>query len=120
MWLAFCSKADAKSSRQYRGIHFGKLSSKRTDFGGRGGPGPGDYDPYREVQMKAENANIHEEESTMRYEARIPRYNEAIVKDTEKKVRILQGITWLANQILKGSWCHFILYWMAFLIDLHE
>ncbi|KAL8580946.1 hypothetical protein ACOMHN_017513 [Nucella lapillus] len=76
---------DAKATRQYRGIHFGKLASKRTEFGGRGGPGPGDYDPYRDVQSKAENANVHEEEVSVRYEARIPRYNESIVKETEKK-----------------------------------
>lgn len=75
---------DAKASRQYRGIHFGKLSSKRTDFGGRGGPGPGDYEPYRDVAARAENANIHEEDH-VRFESRIPRYNEAIVKDVEKK-----------------------------------
>lgn len=75
---------DSKSTRQYRGVHFGKLSSKRTDFGGQAGPGPGDYDPYRDVTSKPENTNIHEEEP-VRYEANIPRYNEAIVKDVQKQ-----------------------------------
>ncbi|KAK7112355.1 sperm-tail PG-rich repeat-containing protein 2-like [Littorina saxatilis] len=78
---------DAKATQLYRGVFFGKLSSKRTDFGGKGGPGPGDYDPFKNVGTRAENANIgHEEEVVaQRYETRIPRYNEAIVKDTEKK-----------------------------------
>ena len=69
-------------------MHFGRLASKRTDFGGKGGPGPGDYEPYKDVQVKAENANIHDEEAAVRYEARIPRYNEAIIKETEKMVSI--------------------------------
>ena len=69
-------------------MHFGRLASKRTEFGGKGGPGPGDYEPYKDVQVKAENANIHDEEAAVRYEARIPRYNEAIIKETEKMVSI--------------------------------
>ena len=84
--MVLCPQAEAKATRQYRGVHFGRLASKRTDFGGKGGPGPVDYDHYREVQVKAENANIHDEETAVRYEARIPRYNEAIVKETEKMV----------------------------------
>lgn len=36
--------------------------------------------------MKAENLNAIQEEQTQRYEARIPRYHEAVVKDEEKKV----------------------------------
>lgn len=50
------------------------------------GPGPGDYEPYTNVQNKAENLNAIEEST--RFEARIPRYHEAIVKDEEKKVSI--------------------------------
>ncbi|PVD38793.1 hypothetical protein C0Q70_01416 [Pomacea canaliculata] len=53
---------DPKPTRQYKGVHFGKMTSQRTDFGGKGGPGPGDYDPYKEVLNKAENANVHDEE----------------------------------------------------------
>lgn len=53
---------------------------------GRMGPGPGDYEPYTNVQNKAENLNAIEEST--RFEARIPRYHEAIVKDEEKKVSI--------------------------------
>ena len=55
------------------------------DFYGKNGPGPGDYDPYSENILRAENANVQGEE-TFRYEARLPRYHELIQKDEEKKV----------------------------------
>nr|KAG5709515.1 hypothetical protein BaRGS_023197 [Batillaria attramentaria] len=75
--------AEAKSTRQYKGIFWGKQSSKRTEFGGReSGPGPGSYEPFHDLHSKAENANIDEE--NVRYESRIPRYNEAIIKEVEK------------------------------------
>lgn len=68
-------------------MHFGKMTSQRTDFGGKGGPGPGDYDPYKEVLNKAENANVHDEEvAAVRHESRVPRYHEAIAKEIEKRV----------------------------------
>lgn len=48
------------------------------------GPGPGDYEPYTNLQNRPENLNAVEE--SHRFEARIPRYHEAIAKDEEKKV----------------------------------
>ena len=63
------------------------MASKRLDFSkGKFGPGPGEYEPYRDAVMKAENLNAVPEEQTQRYEARIPRYHEAVVKEEEKKV----------------------------------
>lgn len=80
-------QTDPKPTRQYKGVHFGKMTSQRTDFGGKGGPGPGDYDPYKEVLNKAENANVHDEEvAAVRHESRVPRYHEAIAKEIEKRV----------------------------------
>ncbi|XP_071106668.1 sperm-tail PG-rich repeat-containing protein 2-like [Haliotis cracherodii] len=79
------AQGDTKPTSQYRGVHFGKLTSKRVEFGGKVGPGPGEYEPYKEVQNKAENANIADEERSVRYEARLPRYHEAVVKDEVKK-----------------------------------
>ena len=49
------------------------------------GPGPGDYEPYREASIRAENLNAQIDEQT-RFEARIPRYHEAVQKEEEKKV----------------------------------
>lgn len=77
---------ETKTTKTYKGIHFGNLASKRLDFSkGKFGPGPGEYEPYRDTVMKAENLNAIQEEQTQRYEARIPRYHEAVVKDEEKK-----------------------------------
>lgn len=72
-----------KSTKTYKGVHFGKLTSKRSDFTGKQGPGPGDYEPYVDYQLQAENLNAKEE--PVRYEANIPRYNDQIIKEEEKK-----------------------------------
>lgn len=74
---------ETRTSKTYKGVHFGKLTSKRTDFVGKPGPGPGEYEPYTEIPLHAENLNAREE--SQRYEANIPRYHEAIAKDQEKK-----------------------------------
>ncbi|XP_012937839.1 sperm-tail PG-rich repeat-containing protein 2 [Aplysia californica] len=75
---------DGKSTKAYKGVHFGKLSSRRMDFYGKAGPGPGDYDPFISTASKAENANVQSEEN-FRYESRLPRYHEMITRDEEKK-----------------------------------
>ncbi|XP_059155171.1 sperm-tail PG-rich repeat-containing protein 2-like, partial [Physella acuta] len=75
---------DSNPTKVYKGIHFGKLSSKRMEFFGKSGPGPGDYEPYPEKSCLAENTNINAEES-LRYETRLPRYHEQVQKEAEKK-----------------------------------
>ena len=75
-----------KSTKTYKGVHFGKLTAKRSDFTGKLGPGPGDYEPYVEYQMRPENLNAKDEPAPVRYEAHIPRYNDQIIKEEEKKV----------------------------------
>ncbi|XP_048761282.2 sperm-tail PG-rich repeat-containing protein 2-like [Ostrea edulis] len=78
------SSDPTKTTKSYKGVHFSKYASKRMDLSkGRLGPGPGDYEPYTGIQNKVENVNAVEE--SQRFEARIPRYHEAIVKDEEKK-----------------------------------
>lgn len=82
----FIFQTETKTTKTYKGIHFGNLASKRLDLSkGKMGPGPGEYEPYRDASMKAENLNSIAEEQ-VRFEARIPRYHEAIQKDVEKKV----------------------------------
>lgn len=85
-------KVDPEASRKYKGVHFGNMTSKRSDFRGAPGPGPGEYEPLnRESQILAENVNFKEEERK-RFEAKIPRYHELITNEEEKKVeKILSG-----------------------------
>ncbi|KAL5018397.1 hypothetical protein ScPMuIL_004119 [Solemya velum] len=78
------AQVDPKPTRVYKGVHFGKLTAKRTEFGGKMGPGPGDYEPYRDIPVKPENLNLVTDEAA-KFEAQIPRYHESIVKDEEKK-----------------------------------
>ncbi|XP_041363261.1 sperm-tail PG-rich repeat-containing protein 2-like [Gigantopelta aegis] len=74
---------DTKCCNTYKGIHFGKLTSCRMNFAGIPGPGPGEYEPYREPLGKAENANVHEDDGS-KHDTKLPRYHEIIVKQSEK------------------------------------
>lgn len=67
------------------------------------GPGPGDYEPYTNLQNRPENLNAIEE--SHRFEARIPRYHEAIAKDEERKV-IESEITTCVSESLTLDWDH--------------
>lgn len=74
---------DTVASKLYRGIHFSKQTSRRMDFGGKEGPGPGEYEPYKPPEILVENLNVLDEKQ--RYEAKLPRYHELVVKEEEKK-----------------------------------
>ena len=38
-------QVEARATAKYRGVHFGLLREKRSEFRGRDGPGPGLYSP---------------------------------------------------------------------------
>ena len=61
------------------------MTSQRTHFGGKDGPGPGEYEPFCESQVSVEHANI-EEEGRVKMDARLPRYHEWVAQQEEKKV----------------------------------
>lgn len=89
-WM--CLKADdlcwqprTKVTETYHGVHWGKYSTKRTDFSGKGGPGPGEYDPQIDIRAQAENLNLRDGEKG-KFDAKLPRYHEWVVKEEEKKV----------------------------------
>ncbi|XP_065668260.1 sperm-tail PG-rich repeat-containing protein 2 isoform X2 [Hydra vulgaris] len=67
--------------KKYRGIHFGKMTSRRTDFKGNDGPGPGNYDPYK---YKLANEWTLEREKK-RVNSKLPRYHEIIALEENKK-----------------------------------
>jgi hypothetical protein len=72
------------ASKIYHGVHFGKYSSKRTDFSGKSGPGPGDYDPNDQVKVEIRHLNL--KTSDKRPELQIPRYPETVLKTAAKDV----------------------------------
>ena len=69
------------------------------DFSGKDGPGPGEYEPYRESQNKIEHVNLRESDKA-RFEARIPRYHEMVVHQEEKKV----GVSIFRVPTAQGKW----------------
>ena len=57
------------------------------EFGGKEGPGPGEYEPYKSgAELVVEHLNIPEGNDHARFDAKIPRYHELVVKEEEKKV----------------------------------
>ncbi|KAK2190263.1 hypothetical protein NP493_85g06019 [Ridgeia piscesae] len=67
----------------YHGNFFSKMTSKRMEFGGKDGPGPGDYEAYKQPQTVLEHAHIRNPEKTQ-FESNVPRYNDQIVHDAER------------------------------------
>ncbi|XP_077999351.1 sperm-tail PG-rich repeat-containing protein 2-like [Glandiceps talaboti] len=79
------NQTDTKTTKKYRGIHFGNRTAQRMDFGGKHGPGPGEYDPYHERELViVENLNAPKAEDR-RFEAKLPRYHEMVVQHEEKR-----------------------------------
>ena len=73
------------TARFYRGVHFSKYSSKRTDFSGRQGPGPSDYNPSENVKLEIQHMNLKTLDK--RQELQIPRYPEDVLQKATKEVR---------------------------------
>lgn len=71
-------------TKLYKGTHFSKQTARRMDFGGKEGPGPGEYEPYKPPELVVENLNMLDDKQ--RFEARLPRYHELVVKEEEKRV----------------------------------
>ncbi|CAH1795521.1 unnamed protein product [Owenia fusiformis] len=79
------AQEDTRTTKTYKGVHFGKLSSKRMDFNGKVGPGPGDYEAFSKEVVAPENVNINGTGGSKRYDAKLPRYHEWVVNQEEKK-----------------------------------
>ncbi|XP_074922269.1 sperm-tail PG-rich repeat-containing protein 2 isoform X5 [Chelonoidis abingdonii] len=72
------------SAMKYKGVHFGNLTGKRSEFKAQAGPGPGEYDITPETALHYWNVNIKKEDKK-KYEPYVPRYHEVIVLQEEKK-----------------------------------
>ena len=71
---------------QYKGVHFSKYSSKRTNFAGKSeGPGPGEYDTIEPIHVDVEHYHM-KNNADKKPELNVPRYPEAFLKNVEKEV----------------------------------
>ncbi len=73
------------TAKFYRGVHFSKYSSKRTEFSGKQGPGPGDYNPSESVKLEIQHMNLKSLDK--RPELQILRYPENVFQKAAKEVR---------------------------------
>lgn len=76
---------DTATVQRYKGVHFGNRTSKRMQFKGTGGPGPGQYDPFKDPEIRAPIDLVIEESRKQPFESKLPRYHESIVVVEEKK-----------------------------------
>uniref|UniRef100_A0AAY4CIN2 Sperm-tail PG-rich repeat-containing protein 2 n=1 Tax=Denticeps clupeoides TaxID=299321 RepID=A0AAY4CIN2_9TELE len=76
--------AENTFSQKYKGVHFGKLTGRRWEVKVPDGPGPGYYHPEADNTTHYENVNMKREERG-RAELFIPRYNEIVILQEEKK-----------------------------------
>uniref|UniRef100_M3XJK7 Sperm tail PG-rich repeat containing 2 n=1 Tax=Latimeria chalumnae TaxID=7897 RepID=M3XJK7_LATCH len=71
-------------TKKYKGIHFGNMTAKRSDFKIQEVPGPGAYDPSPDSTLNYENVNLKREDKK-KDESFIPRYHEVLVLQEKKK-----------------------------------
>lgn len=78
------------TTQLYKGIHFGRMTSKRTDFSSaRIGPGPGQYEYKSSIVINSDNSSSAEKRKP---ELKIARFTEKIVQDEERRVSICRFI----------------------------
>ena len=77
-------KVEIDPTRLYHGIHFAKYSGKRTDFAGKTGPGPGEYDPNDPVKLEIHHINMKTWDK--RPELQVARYPENLLRSVAKEV----------------------------------
>ncbi|XP_072565333.1 sperm-tail PG-rich repeat-containing protein 2 isoform X1 [Paramormyrops kingsleyae] len=72
------------SSQKYKGVHFGKMTGKRTEVKVMNGPGPAEY--YQDTNRTTiyENVNL-KKECRGKAELFLPRYHEIVCLQEEKK-----------------------------------
>lgn len=76
---------EVDASKLYHGVHFGKYSGKRTDFAGKAGPGPGEYDLNDAIKLEIHHINMKTWDK--RPELQVARYPDNILKTAAKEVR---------------------------------
>ncbi|CAM2711420.1 unnamed protein product [Rotaria socialis] len=76
------SSLEHDTTKHYQGVHFGKYSSKRTDFSGKSGPGPGDYDLNEPFKLEVQHMNLKQWDK--RPELQVPRYPDVLLKTVAK------------------------------------
>jgi len=81
---------EVDASKLYHGVHFGKYSGKRTDFVGKTGPGPGEYDPNDPIKLEIHHINMKTWDK--RPELQVARYPENILRTATKEVRVLFSV----------------------------
>jgi hypothetical protein len=68
-------------------VHFAKYSSKRTEFLGKDGPGPGEYEIAEPFYIDVEHYNLKNTIFDKKPELNVPRYPDNLLKTIEKEVR---------------------------------
>lgn len=76
---------ETKATKKYKGVHFGTMTSNRTQFKGKNGPAPCDYNTLlAQTWNSTDKDKIGSADENKIFESRLPRYHQ-IVQIEEKK-----------------------------------
>ena len=76
---------DTKTTKKYKGVHFGVMTSQRTQFKGRTGPAPCDYDPFQSSIQTNQKPKLGVVGEGKVYESRLPRYHQLVTLDEQRR-----------------------------------
>lgn len=74
---------ETKTTRSYKGVHFGVMTGSRTKFKGMEGPAPCDYDPWKTTWGKSKEKV--EADSGKIFDSQLPRYHQLVQIDEKKR-----------------------------------
>jgi len=79
-------QVDTEVTKRYKGVHWAKMRGLRTNFAGRRGPGPGEYNPL--VDCKCRGEPVNEDGERIQFESFIPRFTDQLVIEQVKEVTL--------------------------------
>jgi len=80
----FLMQVDTETTKKYKGIHWGKMRSQRTNFAGKQGPGPAEYNLVLDCKCKGEP--VTDDGERCKFESFILRYTDQLVQNEIKQV----------------------------------
>jgi len=78
------TQPDTETTKKYKGVHWGVMRGQRTNFAGKEGPGPGEYDPSDDCKCRGEP--VTDDGQPCRFESFIPRHTDQLVREELKQV----------------------------------
>jgi len=93
--IVLLAQVDTEPTKRYKGVHWGKMRGQRTNFAGKEGPGPGEYDPQSDCKCRGEP--IEEDGERVQFESFIPRFTDQLVIEEAREVSTAAAAAAVSN-----------------------